>query len=244
MATLCSVGSTIDPQPAQRLEHLDPEGPDGEVAPVGQRRRGAHDVLRAAVAHVDERVDHAEVRVLAVAEDGEPVTRARVHVEVVAVVEIAVARGGVRDELGRLVDGVVVPGGEASCRRAQQHAQPLPQPPATGAPHMPPAGSAARPVVAKTGSRRRAPDVTVGAARRRVGVGHGPALVEDGVTGRAAEFVDGHGGEPPVRQPTRDPRVVRGGAGGPTAGRRRRSARRCTSAESAGRNGPSSATER
>ena len=41
--------------------------------------------------------------------------------------------------------------------RSQQHAQPLPQPPATGAPHMPPAGSAARPVVAKTGNNRRAP---------------------------------------------------------------------------------------
>src|SRR3984957_11576921 len=34
--------------------------------------------------------------------------------------------------------------------------------------------------------------VAVGAAGRRVGIGHGPALVEDGVTGRTAEFVDGH----------------------------------------------------
>src|SRR5580693_3526083 len=34
--------------------------------------------------------------------------------------------------------------------------------------------------------------VAVGATRRRVGIGHGPALVEDGVTGRTAEFVNGH----------------------------------------------------
>ena len=35
-------------------------------------------------------------------------------------------------------------------------------------------------------------DVAVGATRRRVGIGHGPALVKDGVTGRTAELVDGH----------------------------------------------------
>src|ERR1700735_4216259 len=35
-------------------------------------------------------------------------------------------------------------------------------------------------------------DVTVGATRPRLGIGHGPALVEDGVTGRTAEFVNGH----------------------------------------------------
>ena len=92
MATRVLGGLDHHAEPAQGLEHLDAERPDGEVAAVGQRRRGAHDVLRAAVADVDERVDHAEVRVLAVAEDGEPVTRARVHVEVVAVVEVAVAR--------------------------------------------------------------------------------------------------------------------------------------------------------
>jgi hypothetical protein len=34
--------------------------------------------------------------------------------------------------------------------------------------------------------------VAVGATRRRVSIGHGPALVEDGVTGRTAEFVNGH----------------------------------------------------
>jgi len=42
----------------------------------------------------------------------------------------------------------------------QEQAQPAPHPPATGAPHTPPgapAGSVALPVVAKTGSSRRAP---------------------------------------------------------------------------------------
>ena len=34
--------------------------------------------------------------------------------------------------------------------------------------------------------------VAVGATRRRIGIGHGPALVEDGMTGRTAEFVNGH----------------------------------------------------
>jgi hypothetical protein len=32
---------------------------------------------------------------------------------------------------------------------------------------------------------------------RRIGVGHRPAFVEDGVTGRTAELVDGHG-QPPA----------------------------------------------
>ena len=35
------------PEPAQGLDHLNAEGPDGQVAAVGQGRRGAHDVLRA-----------------------------------------------------------------------------------------------------------------------------------------------------------------------------------------------------
>ena len=223
-------GLDHDPQAAQGLEHLDAERPDGEVAPVDQRRRGTHDVLGAAVAHVDEGVDHAEVRVLAVAEDGEPVTRARVHVEVVAVVEVAVARGGVGDELGRLVDGVVVPGGEGHVGVPQQQAQPLPQPPATGAPHMAAGRLGRQAGGGEDGKQAPGAHVPVGAARRRVGIGHGPALVEDGVTGRTAEFVDGHGGGPPARQPTRRPPGVarrhRGVA--PTAGRSRRSARRCT----------------
>ncbi len=95
---------------------------------------------------------------------------------------------------------------------AQQHAQPLPQPPATGRPHAPaPAGSAASPVVANTGQQPPRTHVTVGTGRRRVSVGHGPALVEDGVTGRTAEFVDGHGGPPPaayaMTAPTPRPRV-------------------------------------
>jgi hypothetical protein len=34
--------------------------------------------------------------------------------------------------------------------------------------------------------------VAVGATRRCVGIGHGTTLVEDGVTGRTAEFVNGH----------------------------------------------------
>jgi hypothetical protein len=34
--------------------------------------------------------------------------------------------------------------------------------------------------------------VAVGATRRCVGIGHGTALVEDGVTSRTAEFVNGH----------------------------------------------------
>src|ERR1700728_2884102 len=34
--------------------------------------------------------------------------------------------------------------------------------------------------------------VAVGATRRRVGIGHGAALVEHGVTGRTTEFVNGH----------------------------------------------------
>ena len=141
-------------QPAQRLEHLDAEGPDGGVGPVGQRGRRADHVLRTTQADVDEGVDDAEVGVLAEPEDGEPVVVARVHVEVVPVVEVPVAGGRVGDELGGLVDGVVVPGGEA---HDQQQAQALPQPPATGAPHAPPTGSAASPVVANTGSSRRAP---------------------------------------------------------------------------------------
>jgi hypothetical protein len=40
---------------------------------------------------------------------------------------------------------------------AQQQTQPLPHPPGSGAPHGPWDGSAALPVVEKTGSRRRAP---------------------------------------------------------------------------------------
>jgi hypothetical protein len=107
MATRSSVGSTIT-RSLQRLEHLDPERPDAEVTPVAQRGRGAHDVLSVPQAHVDERIDDAEVRVLAHPEDGEPVVVGRVHVEVVPVVEVAIAGGRVGDELGGLVDRVVV----------------------------------------------------------------------------------------------------------------------------------------
>jgi hypothetical protein len=35
--------------------------------------------------------------------------------------------------------------------------------------------------------------MAVGTGSRRIGVGHGPSFVEDGVTGRAAIVVDGHG---------------------------------------------------
>ena len=38
-------GLDHDAQAAQGFEHLNPEGPDGEVAPVTEWRRRAHDVL-------------------------------------------------------------------------------------------------------------------------------------------------------------------------------------------------------
>ncbi len=56
-----------DAQPAQGLEHLDPDRPDREVAAVDQGRRRPDDVLGTAMTHVDEGVHDAEVRVLAVA---------------------------------------------------------------------------------------------------------------------------------------------------------------------------------
>ena len=145
------------------------------------------------------------------------------HVEVVAVVEVAVARRGVRDELGGLVDGIVVPGARASRRCAQQQAQPLPHPPATGAPHRPaPAGSAARPTVAKTGtdaapprgrpgtSPGRRPRPWGGARRRR------RDRSSSGIRRRARWTSS--------RQPTRTPVGLMA-----RAARRRRSACRCRS---------------
>ncbi len=179
------------PQLAQRLEHLDPERPHGDVAPVPQGRRGPHDVLGASEPHVDERVDDAEVRVLPQPEDGEPVVVARVHVEVVAVVEVAITCRWVRNELGRLVDRVVVP--RAECHDGpQQQAQPAPQPPATGAPHIAASRLAGTADGGEHGKQAARPDVAVGTGGRRIGVGHGPPLVEDGVTGRAAIVVDRH----------------------------------------------------
>src|SRR5580704_4420044 len=53
-------------------------------------------------------------------------------------------------------------------------------------------------------------DVAAGTRGRRVGIGHGTALVEDGVTGRAAVVVDGHGED--LREEPRQGR--RGGAYG------------------------------
>jgi hypothetical protein len=97
------------PQPPEWFEHLNPDWAYGEDRPIRQRCRGPHDVLGLAVAHIDEGVDHTQVRVLAKAEDGEPLIRARMHVEVVAVVEVPIAGGGVRDELGRLMNGKIVP---------------------------------------------------------------------------------------------------------------------------------------
>ena len=202
------------PQLAQRLDDLDAERPDRDVAPVDQRRRRAHDVLGAAQAHVEEGVDHAEVRVLAEAEDGEPVVVARVHVEVVAVVEVAVAGGGVRNELGRLVDRVVVARGEGHARAS-----------AAGAAAAAAAGHGSAAHAGRLGGQsgggedgQQAPGahVTVGTGGGGVGLGHGAAVVEDGLAGRAAEFVERHGPQPRW-------------SGSARAERRRRSARRCTS---------------
>ena len=197
MATLCSVGSTTTRRRRRGSSTSTRNGPTERSPRSTSGAEAAHHVLGAAVAHVDERVDHAEVRVLAVAEDGEPVTRARVHVEVVAVVEVAVARGGVGDELGRLVDGVVVPGGEGhvgvlSSTRSRCRSRP---PPVRRT--WPPVGLGRQAGGGEDGEQAPGAHVPVGAAGRRVGIGHGPALVEDGVTGRTAEFVDGHGGGPP-----------------------------------------------
>ena len=108
MATRSSVGSTITRSLRSGSSTSMRKGPT-EMSPRSRSgRRGAHDVLGVPEPHVDERVDDAEVRVLAHPEDGEPVVVARVHVEVVAVVEVAITGGRVRDELGRLVDRVVV----------------------------------------------------------------------------------------------------------------------------------------
>ena len=190
-----------DPEAAQRLEDLDAEGPDREVAPVEQGRRGAHDVLRAAVAHVDERVDHAEVRVLAVAEDGEPVTRARVHVEVVAVVEVAVARRGVGDELGRLVDGIVVPGGEAhvgalSSTRSRCRSRPPPVHRTCRPPARPPGRSWRRPGAAA--GRRRGRRGSWPARRHRPWAGARRRRRD-----RSSSGIRRRARAPPARQPTR-----------------------------------------
>ena len=98
-----------EPQATERLEHLYVERAHRQVGPIGQRRRRPHDVLRVAQPHVDERVDHAQVRVLAEPEDGGPFGAGRVHVEVVAVVEVAIAGPRMCDELRRLMNGKVVP---------------------------------------------------------------------------------------------------------------------------------------
>ncbi len=98
-----------DPQPAERLEHLDVERAHGKIRPILKRLRRSHDVLRPAEPHVDERVDHAQVRVLAEPENGGPLGADRVHVEVVAVVEIAIAGPRMCDELRRLMNGKIVP---------------------------------------------------------------------------------------------------------------------------------------
>jgi hypothetical protein len=98
-----------DPQAAERLEHLDVERAHGEIRPIGQRLRRPHDVLRVAPPHVDERVDHAQVRVLAEPEDGGPLSAGRVHVEVVAVVEIAIAGPRMRDQFRCLMNRKIVP---------------------------------------------------------------------------------------------------------------------------------------
>ena len=98
-----------DPQAAERLEHLNVERAHGEIRPVVQRLRRPHDVLRVAPPHVDERIDHAQVRVLAEPEYGGPLGADRVHVEVVAVVEIAIAGPRMRDQFRRLMNRKIVP---------------------------------------------------------------------------------------------------------------------------------------
>ena len=165
MATECSVGSTTTRRRRRGSRTSTRNGPTERSPRSTQWRRGADDVLGSAVAHVDERVDDAQVRVLPVAEDGEPLARGRVHVEVVPVVEVAVARRRVRDEFRRLMDRVVVREEESvmPVRSAAGAAA------AAAAGHRarrtrPPAGSAARPVVAKTGKSRSAPTCPSGQA--------------------------------------------------------------------------------
>ncbi len=93
---------------------------------------------------------------------------------------------------------------------------------AAAAGHRSPAGSPANRLVSQArrgehGQQAPRPDVAVGARRNGVGVSHAPALVEDGVTGRAAKFVDGHQGPPPaayVMPPsTMEPAASRNGYG-------------------------------
>ena len=98
-----------EPQPAQRLDDLDPVGADVLVEPVVVDRVGeVHRGLRVAAADQHERVLGAEVRVVAEAGDQEDVAGAVVGVEVAAVVEVAVAGAGPGDRQRHLVERVLV----------------------------------------------------------------------------------------------------------------------------------------
>ena len=76
-------------------------------------------------------------------------------------------------------------------------------------------------------------DMAAGAGRRSIGVGHGTALVEHGMTAGAAELVDGHGGPPPAayarRAQQREPpwRSVRRAPRPSGSGEARSGPRRC-----------------
>ena len=52
-----------EPQPLERLDHLDPQRPDGNVGAVGERAGGPYDMLLVAKADSNEGVRHSEVRI-------------------------------------------------------------------------------------------------------------------------------------------------------------------------------------
>ena len=62
-----------DPQAAQGLEHLNVERAHGEVGPILRGAEARTMCCASPMPHVDERVDHAQVRVLAEPEDGGPI---------------------------------------------------------------------------------------------------------------------------------------------------------------------------
>jgi hypothetical protein len=98
-----------EPQPRQRVEHLDPVRAHPLVEPVvAERVREPHRPLPIALAHRRVRVDHPEVRVDAQAGDEEQLGRARMRVEVAAVVEVAVGARDVGERQRRLVDRELV----------------------------------------------------------------------------------------------------------------------------------------
>ena len=56
-----------------------------------------------------------------------------------------------------------------------------------------PAGSAGQSGGGEDGQQAPGAHVTIGTGGGDVGLGHGAAIVEDGLAGRAAEFVERHG---------------------------------------------------